>query len=78
MKYYIITFKNFRNVSDNTGSKNLVISPRSYSLLVPLLIGWVPGSVFNINNSIEMQTEHMENHYACGCSFLQLNSADEP
>lgn len=26
MKYYIITFKNFRNVSDNTGSKNLVIS----------------------------------------------------
>lgn len=56
-------------------------SLRSCSLLVPRLIVWDPGSMFNVNNSLEMQTEHIESHSACGCSvffFLQLNSADEP
>lgn len=54
-------------------------SLRSCSLLVPLLIVWDPGSMFNVNNSLEMQTEHIEIHCACGCSFfLQLSSADEP
>lgn len=31
--------------------------------------------MFSLDDSLEMQTEHRENHYACGCSLLQQDSA---